>query len=177
MSAERADYDLNRSYETLVAALREWGIRYLAPTNAKPGPTPIPPAELIARLADHPHPRLRLALIPLFIRHPNLAESLPSQTLTPAARETLHKLYMAAVCLQRMWHIRLSFYLENQTPLPNLFSEQLGLPRVTAENSKICLHMLAGRETFNQFSAYEGVMDLFFEQLKLEARNEPASPC
>lgn len=160
-------------YEALVAALRDWGIHFLAPSDAKPGPSPIPPAELIARLAEHTHPRLRMALVPLFILHPELSETLPSLNLSPSAQMILRKNYTAAACLQRMWSIRLSFYLGVKELLPDLYSAELDLAPIDQLYGKVCLYDLAEREEFNQLSAYEGVMDLLFAQLKLKVQNEP----
>jgi hypothetical protein len=45
-------------YEPLVAALRMRGIRFLAPSDARPGPDPINDRDLIVCLASHDHPRL-----------------------------------------------------------------------------------------------------------------------
>lgn len=168
MSAAQAQY------EALVAALQDWGLHYLAPSDAEPGPTAPSARELIARLAGHSHPRLRLALIPLLILHPELATEVRALSLPPPADQRLKELYTAAACLQRMWSIRLRFYLGAQARLPDLFSADLGLPPADQDHGKPCLHALAERAAFNQLSAYEGVMELLFAQLKLEAPDEHA---
>jgi hypothetical protein len=162
-------------YEPLVAALHARGVRFLAPSDAQPGPEPIGDQELIACLAGHGHPRLRLALAALFIMHPELADQLEALDLAPAARTELHTQYTAAACLQRMWSIRLGFYLDKFQLLPDLYSATLGLPPADAHFGKLCLHTLAARQPFDQLPAYDALMNLLFQQLKAEATHEHAA--
>ena len=162
-------------YEPLVAALRVRGVRFLAPSDAQPGAHPINDRDLLACLAGHDHPRLRLALAALFLLHPELASQLEGLDLAPAAQTELRTQYTAAACLQRMWSIRLSFYLGDSPLLPDLYSAELGLPPVDAHYGKLCLHTLAARQSFDQLSAYDGLMDLLFSQLKAEATHEYAT--
>lgn len=64
-----------------------------------PGPQPMRPAILIQKLAQHAEPRVREALIPLFLRHPEIHQFVPEVILrldAPSAR-TLRHLYTAAV--------------------------------------------------------------------------------
>src|SRR4030088_257222 len=100
-----------RDREALVAALRERGVDYLAPSDA--AGEPLADEELIARLAVHDDPRLRQALIALFMLHPQLAPLVPPlcARLAPAAVVELKAHYLAAVYLQSMWRIRLNHYL------------------------------------------------------------------
>ena len=163
------------TYEPLVAALSARGVRFLAPSDARPGPEPIGDLDLIACLASHDHPRLRLALAALFIMHPELAGQLEGLALSPAAQTELRTQYTAAVCLQRMWSIRLGFYLGQFPLLPDLYSTALGLPSVDAHYGKLCLQTLAARQPFDQLAAYDGVMNLVFAQLKAEATHEHAT--
>lgn len=162
-------------YEPLVAALRARGVRILAPSDARPGPELIGDRELIACLASHEQSRLRLALVALFVLHPGLASQLGGLDLSPMAQAELRTQYTAAACLQRMWSIRLSFYLGEFPLLPDLFSASLGLPPVDVHYGKLCLHTLAARQPFDQLPAYEGLMNLLFEQLKAEAAHEHAT--
>jgi hypothetical protein len=162
-------------YEPLVAALRVRGVRFLAPSDARSGPDPINDRELLACLASHDHPRLRLALAALFLVRPELASQLEGLELSPAAQAELRTQYTAAACLQRMWSIRLSFYLGEFPLLPDQFSASLGLPPVDAHYGKLCLYTLAARQPFDQLPAYEALMNLLFEQLKAEATREHAT--
>ena len=170
-------------HDSLVAQLRELGVCYLTPTDARVDETRRYTApELIGRLASHPDPRLRHALIAVLIRHPELADEVRKliDVLDPAARVELMAHYMAAVYLQRMWHTRLGFYLDVQL-LPDLFSSELGLPSPEERHGKTGLHATAQWHAqrspypFNTLSSYYHVMDLLFAQLKQEARrHEPA---
>ena len=115
-------------------------------------------------------------MIPLFIRHPELAHSVPFlvATLDSALALELQTIYMAAVYLQRLWKTRLGFYLDNDTLLPDLFSQQLGLPPADERFGKTGLYDLAdawkarSRYPFDRLASLNNTMDLFFEQLKLE---------
>ena len=169
--------------DSLVAQLRELGVRYLTPTDAQVDETRrVATPDLLGRLAAHPDPRLRHALIAVFILHPDLAGEVPKliDVLDPAARVELMAHYMAAVYLQRMWRTRLGFYLDVRL-LPDLFSSELGLPSPEERHGKTGLHAVAQWHAnqspypFNQLSSYHHVMDLLFAQLKQGTRRyEPA---
>ncbi|MEZ4674872.1 MAG: hypothetical protein R2932_11590 [Caldilineaceae bacterium] len=144
---------------------------------------PVPSEDaLLLALLEQPDTRLRLAVIPLLIRHPELAacvQSLVGQ-IDPALVIELQTYYMAAVYLQRLWKTRLGFYLDTRTPLPDLFSRQLGLPPAEERFGKHGLFDLAddwqarSRYPFDRLAALNNTMDLFFEQLKLEPANHHA---
>jgi hypothetical protein len=173
------------SREALVAALRERGLAYLAPSDARlGGESALTAHELIARLAAQDDARLRLALIPLFIRHPDIAQAVPQVVVTlpdPARTEAI-ACYMAAVYLQRVWSIRLGFYLPGQSPLPDWFSGEIGLPSPDERHGKVGLHALADWHAahslypFNWLASYQRVMDQLFELLKQEARRREHAP-
>ena len=63
--------------ETLVAKLRERGITYLAPSDAVATESMASPDALLVALLEQPDSRLQLALIPLLLRHPELASRVP----------------------------------------------------------------------------------------------------
>jgi len=174
---------LVHSREALVAELRERGVDYLTPTDARLD-QPIDDESLIASLASHPDPRLRQALIAVFLLQPHLAPFVPrlQNKLETKAAQELTAFYMAAVYLQSMWRIRLSHYMESITELPDYFSVELGLPHVNDEYGKVGLYELAEWHAnqspyrFNHLSEYEGVADLLFQSFKLRRRrNELAS--
>ncbi len=177
----RSDVD---EREQLVAKLRESGVRYLRPTDARADESKsLNTLDLLTRLAESDDPRLRHSLIGLFILHPewsDIAQHLAA-LLKGSAHTELIAHYMAAVYLQRMWRTRLGFYLLEVQLLPDLFSSQLSLPSPEDRFGKTGLRALANWHAaqlgtvFNYLSAYEKVMDLLFEQLKQEARShEPA---
>lgn len=175
---------MNYQRETLVATLRQHGIRYLAPSDAQMlEPAPDDEALLLA-LVSQPDSRLQLALVPLFIRRPELAqvvEPLVSQ-LEPTLALDLKTYYMAAVYLQRLWRTRLGFYVDNKRLLPDLFSGQMGLPPADEHFGQAGLYDLAdtwknrSRYPFNRLAALTNTIDLFFEQLRLEKSERTYAP-
>lgn len=169
--------------ETLVAALRKWGVDYLTPTDAK-SDRPIDEEILIAQVASHPDARFRQTLIALFLLNPRLAKhvALLRSRLDQRAAIELMAFYMAAVYLQQMWHLRLGRYLGSFEELPALFREELRLPDPNEEYGKVGLmalaewHQIFSGHRFNHLSEYHGVADLVFQSLKMKKRkHEPAS--
>ena len=162
-------------YETLVAELRAHGITYLAPSDAIATTSD---DALVRALLEQPDNRLQLALVPLFIRQPELAHHLPFlvEQMDASLVLELQTLYMAAVYLQRHWKTRLGFYLDTGVLLPDLFSQQLGLPPADEYFGKAGLYDLAdawkarSHYPFDRLAALKTTMNLFFEQLKLENR-------
>lgn len=165
-----------------MAALRERGVDWLAPSDAE-GP-PIPDEILIASLAASEDARLRQSLIGLFLLRPVLAPLVlklrPEMDPAPAEIELIAH-YMAALYLQRMWRVRLSHYLPPFADLPDYFSKELSLPTPEDEYGKTGLYALAAWHTeqspprANHLSEYEGVADLLFERLKSKAKHVAAS--
>lgn len=162
--------------ETLVAELKERGITYLAPSDAQATEVVSSDEALISALLASPDARLQLALVTLFIRHSHLAAHLPDliKKIPPAQTLDLQTLYMAAVYLQRLWATRLSFYLDDMSLLPDLYSTQLNLPPADERFGKVGLYALAEAWTarspypFDRLASLNKTMELFFEQLKLE---------
>lgn len=160
--------------ERLVAALRERGVDYLTPSDVAPV-EPMADELLIASLAAHPDPRLRQALIALFMLQPQLGPLAPQlrNRLEGRAAQELTAYYLAAMYLQRMWRIRLSHYLPPMPMLPEYFSAELGLPSADDEHGKTGLAALAEWHAdhspirANYLSSYEGVAELLFQRLKL----------
>ncbi len=169
--------------ETLVAKLREYGIRYLAPSDAIA--TEIVPSEqsLLLALLEQADPRLQMALVPLFVRNPHLSAHIPAlvDNLSPASVLNLKTYYMAAVYLQRLWHFRLGLYIDNKSLLPDFYSQDLELPPATERFGKPGLYDLADAWRnrspfpFNWLASLNKTMDLFFEQLILENRPSDAT--
>jgi hypothetical protein len=88
--------------ETRVATLREYGVRYLAPSDAIATETISSEEDFIVALLEQRDPRLQLTLVPLFIRNPHLASAVADlvNQLPPAIALDLKTYYMAAVYLQ-----------------------------------------------------------------------------
>jgi len=166
---------LIRDRETLVAALRERGVDYLTPSDAKLD-FPIADESLIVSLVAHPEARLRQALIALFLLQPHLAPLVPPlrDGLEFRAAQELTAYYMAAVYLQAMWRIRLKYFFKSFPDLPDYFSAELNLPKAHELYGKAGLYALAewhaNQSTFqfNHLSAYEGVAELIFQSLEIK---------
>ncbi len=81
--------------ETLVANLREKGITYLAPSDAVATESMPSREAFLAALIEQSDSRLKLALIPLFIRHPELAQEVTIlvEQLEPALALELQTYY------------------------------------------------------------------------------------
>jgi hypothetical protein len=171
--------------EALVSRLRALGVRFLGPTPSESGkPSDLPTKELLTRLIHHSQPRMRLALIPLLILNPDLAAEISTlvRQLPNSARKELQALYTAAVYLQAFWRTRLAFYLGSFKLLPDLYSSSLQQPPGRERHGKTGLHALAAWHSklspfpTNRLASYNKMMDLLFEQLKMETRRrEPAT--
>lgn len=114
--------------QQLARTLQSLGVRFLLDDGAGEAPAPLKPARLIAALAQSDESRLRLALIPLFLEHPQYAAHVcaAARRLPPPARLTLHCYYSAAVWLQQSHLPRLQAVFGPQPRLPDLFSGELG---------------------------------------------------
>lgn len=167
------------SRDTLVAALRDQGITYLAPSNAQPSETIPHETALITALLEQKDSRLKLALVNMLLRHPELAQTISkvADQLEPPLQLDLQTFYMAAVYLQRLWRSRLTFYLGQFPLLPDLYSTQLELPDANERFGKVGLYALADAwmarspYPFNRLASLNNTIDLFFEQLKIERRH------
>jgi hypothetical protein len=159
----------------LITALADHDIRHLLSVEVA-RPLSLDPAELIIGLAQHPEPRLREALIPLFLRHPEYAPAMLSamdQLSSPAAL-TLRHFYTAAAYLQRLWQGTLGLYLGSFRALPDYFGQsEFDLPAPEKHFGEAGLRQLARffeeKTGDNWLSTYESVMELFLTQLALEA--------
>jgi hypothetical protein len=162
--------------DRLVAALRDRGVDYLMPEDATG--EPVGDETLIASLAANEDPRLRQALIALFLLEPHLAQSVPAivEELGEPSRIELIAHYMAAVYSQSMWRIRLDHYLPPTPDLPDYFSERYQLPTPEDEYGKAGLYALADWHAShkswyaNHLSEYESVPQLLFGRLMNRAR-------
>lgn len=67
--------ELSYSRESLVAALGDQGITYLAPSDAVATQVPKTHEKLLQALLHQHDSRLRLAIVPLLLRHPEISES------------------------------------------------------------------------------------------------------
>jgi hypothetical protein len=117
--------------ERLVAELECLGIRYLSRQTAFRAEQVRLPADLLAGLIRQPSARVREAVIAVLLAHPEYAAAVPDalNRLTPVEQTTLRFFYTASVLLQQQFADELQrFVIDRWQRLPDLFSNDLGLP-------------------------------------------------
>lgn len=154
----------------LIDALDTLGIPFLRGGSGVT--TPIEPAELVAALARSPEARLRLALIPLLLAHPEFSWSVVAALAqaAPDAAITLRCYYTAAYWLQQKYWRRLTAALGVTPRLPDLFRAELGMS--TYADPDVALDALAARQqvlsgrVLNWFGTYEHAVQSWLHQLE-----------
>lgn len=162
----------------LAANLQQRGIPYLR-VKDRPDSQWLDTETFLAALAQHTAPRVREALIPLFLRHPEYAQYVPeivSRLPVPAATTLMH-MYTASVYLQRLWRGKLGIYLGEFPILPDYYGQsQWNLPAPDVHCGEAGLRALAthfkGETGYNWLSLYESAVNLLFNILQLEATNK-----
>ncbi len=134
------------SDDQLVSELWARDVRFLMGNQITPAPV-LEPAHLIASLAQSGDARVRLSLIPLFLRHPGFSSKVESADRLVGSQTNaslfLRFYYTAAILLQRKYRERLAKIFGNQPRLPDLFSSRLGI--LLDENPDQALFHLAER--------------------------------
>ena len=94
--------------DKLASALSVLGVNFLLGGTHEKESLHEQPARLIAELAKSNEARLRLALIPLFLKYPEFAAHVrkTATSLNKTACTTLQCYYSAAVCLQQKYRSR-----------------------------------------------------------------------
>ncbi len=153
------------SEDQLVSELWAWDVRFIM--GAKPDyPPTLPPASLIAALAESHEARLQLSLIPLFLRHPEFAAHIiaVSKKVDPAHQLILKCFYSAAVWLEQK-HL-------SQKNLPDLFSKDLGLsPTSNPEDNLRALakrHQELSGMQINWLGTYQHAADIWLKEVELQ---------
>ncbi len=113
--------------DLLVSELWARDVPFLMGEQTSPAPL-LDPATLIQSLAQSEEARVRMALIPLFLRHPEFSSEAEKadKGLLPSDQLYLRFYYTAAVLLQQKYWERLVKIFGEQAQLPDLFSEKLG---------------------------------------------------
>ena len=116
----------------ITAQLSALEVNFLQTENSDCGPAKVTQAELIAALATGDEARLRLALIPLLLRHPEFAATVRQvvSQLPAPSQLVLKCYYTAAQFLQQKYHTRLQALFGPLPMLPALFLADLGLSTV-----------------------------------------------
>lgn len=160
---------------TLVYSLETFGLNILRLSSSPVQGTTLEPAVLIAALAEHTEPRLREALIPLFLRKPQLHQYVP-ELVTSLASETadvLRHFYTVAVYLQRFWLSTLQLYLGTFPLLPDYFGQtHYHFPPPEKHFGEAGLRALAdyytGQNGYDWLTIYQSAISLLLTQLNLE---------
>lgn len=175
MTQEKIDHLIIRSPTPaeLVGALNALDVPFLAGG----GPSAyLSPDELIANLVCAPEARLRAAIIPLMLRHPEFSPDArhADQALSGLARVTCECFYTAAVLLQRKNRARLIRLFGAQSSLPDWFSATLGL--TLSEDADASLRGLGARHTaltglsINWVGTYLHTTERFLRHCEVEAK-------
>ncbi len=115
--------------DELVGALDALDVPFLTGGIQNDPARALSPAALMAGLAQSEDARVRSAIIPLLLRHPELANEarVAAARLDGEARATLQLFYTAALLLQKKYAGRLQNLFGVQGELPDLFSRELSL--------------------------------------------------
>ena len=144
----------------LAATLDQLGVHFVAGQTDGWVET-IAPDVLLCGLASSDEARMRLALIPLFLKHPHYAVYVTEalNLLTPAQQQFLRCYYTAAQLLQQKYRSQLTALFGNCSPLPALFEHALEIDKV--ESADVRLRQLAKRQAqlsgrpINWYGTYE----------------------
>lgn len=159
----------------LLAILDAHDVRHLSLAEPSASYVTLDDTDLLIRLASHTDPRLREALIPLFLRHPDLAACVTElvKRLDPATADTLRHFYTAAVFLQRLWLSTLRLHLGSFPLLTNHFGQRfyhLPAPEVKFGEAGLrgLARLYADSTGMDWLSVYQTTMNLFLQQLALD---------
>jgi hypothetical protein len=113
--------------DLLVSELWARDVPFLMGEQTSPAPL-LDPATLIQSLAQSEEARVRMALIPLFLRHPEFSSEAEKadEGLSSSNQLYLRFYYTASILLQQKYWERLVKVFGEQTRLPDMFSEKLG---------------------------------------------------
>lgn len=157
--------------EHLAGALRSLGVRFLLGGQEEyPG---IPPARLIAALAQNTEARLRIALIPLFLERPDFAVHVrfATEQLDGSAQVTLMCYYTAAMLLQELHRSQIIEHLGIQVSLPDLFSKDLAIPEEGSPEERLdalaSRHRILSGSTANWLGTYHHAVRTWLRGLEM----------
>jgi hypothetical protein len=160
--------------DQLVSELWARDVRFLMGKQTTPVPL-LDPAHLIASLAQSGDARVRLSLIPLFLRHPEFAPETPiaeGLLLSQAEKIILHFFYSAAVLLQRKYWKQIVEFLDEQKELPDIFSDEMGIILDADPNQALPQpgkhhQALSGRQ-INWVGTYEHAAEVWLKEMELQ---------
>jgi hypothetical protein len=171
----------DRDWDELAAGLNGYGVLHVRPAARPPGQPPRG-RELFRRLQVADAVRLREALIPLLLTHPELdgeAQRAIDDLPEPAARRARLR-YVAAVALQRMWRSRLVEALGEHRLIEPAYLVGLGLPPLERDFGRATLLALSKIEEaeygHDAWAGYTSLMDLLLGEIGSPAWGKPLAP-
>ena len=162
------------SNNQLANELQAQGIHFLGVAEPINCVSLLAPTELIVGLAQSSEARLRLALIPLFLRRPDFAQFVVASRLSmePPSLITLNCYYSAAVLLQQKYKDDFARF----GYLPDLFTKELNISH--AGPPALRLSQLAQRhaelsgDAINWLGTYEHAAQRLRKYLQQEMNNQ-----
>ena len=158
--------------DQLVSELWARDVQFLLGRQISPAPL-FAPAKLISLLAQSVNARVRLSLIPLFLRHPEFSAEAEKadRSLSPQSGENVLRFYYsAAVFLQMKYQERLHKIFGEQNQLPDLFSGKLGvLPEKDPSQNLLQLakrHQILSEHTINWLGTYEHAAERLIKHME-----------
>ena len=164
------------SGDELIGALNALGVHFLAGGESVVPFPALPPARLLAALAQQTDARLRLAIVAFLLCRPELAHAVPEATayLIEPALTTLKLFYTAAVLLQQEYAAQLHDLLGQWEPLPGLFSEELQIPPTDNTEARLKRlserHRALSRLAANWIGTYKYAAERLIKRLEWEAQ-------
>jgi hypothetical protein len=152
--------------------LAELDVPFIAGASRQRLAAPPQPAVLLASLAASDEARLRLALIPLLLRHPELAchADAALRLMAPQGRTCFKCYYTAALLLQEIHRERLKTLVGRLDVLPDLFSGELEVPGRTDPSDALRILAMRQRDltgrSINWLGTYEHGADQLLQVLE-----------
>jgi hypothetical protein len=161
--------------DELVGALDARGVPFLTGGVQTPHALALAPTELLLGLARDAEARVRLAVIPLLLSHPEYAAGVPLVTaqLTGDAKLTFQFYCAAAYWLQRKYAMRLAQLIGVRQPLPYRLTEQTEMPIPNTDPDRALAvlsqsHQVLSGEPINWRGTYEHAAQCLLKQLTRE---------
>jgi len=159
--------------DLLVSELWTRDVPFLMGEQTSPAPL-LDPATLIQSLAQSEEARVRMALIPLFLRHPEFSSEAvkADENLSPPNQLYLRFYYTASVLLQQKYLERLVKIFGEQAQLPDLFSEKLGFSLGADPDEALVRlgkrHQVLSGRIINWAGAYEHAAEVWLKEVELQ---------
>ena len=115
----------------LIGEMNRIGVKFVIGEISPKFLNSISPIELLAGLAAHNDARIRLALIPVLLQHPEYAIDAPDalELLDDSKKLTFKLYYTAAHLLQFAYSSQLQDLVGTYQVIPDYFSEGLNIPK------------------------------------------------